>query len=137
MYNKINQDLMTARKAKDKMAVTFLSTLKGEIGRLCDGKPETLTDDQVIKVIRKMADNLKEVIAVKSDEQAVAELKILEAYLPQMMDESQIRAIVENEIRTVGAESMKDMGKVMGKLKVHAATMDMKIASGMIKEILS
>lgn len=128
LYDKINKNLTQARKARDQFSVTLLSTVKGELGRISDGKPEKLTDDQIIKKIRTIVEGI-ELSGEQSGTINQRELDILDFYLPQMLSEEQVKTFVENMIKDTGAETLKDIGTVMQALKPHAAIMDMKIAS--------
>ena len=138
LYDTINKNLTTARKAKDKFKVTLLSTLKGELGRISDGKPETLIEDRVIKRIRNMVEGVEEILQHNfgDSSEMIKERDILNSYLPKMLSEFDIICLVEEAIVESGAEGLKDMGKVMGALKKHAAVMDMKIASEHVKRFL-
>ena len=92
-----------------------------------------------------MAKQRRESIAMYQDggrtelaEAETAELVIIEEFLPQMMDEAATKAAIEAIKADVGAESIKDMGKVMGQLKArHGTELDMGLASGLVKAALS
>ena len=67
-----------------------------------------------------------------------AEIAIIKAYLPEPMDDAELESVLKEVIASVGAESMKDMGKVMGALKSkHSDTLDFSKVSSIIKELLS
>ena len=71
-------------------------------------------------------------------EQERKELKVIESFLPQQLSEDETRAAIQDIKSTLGAESIKDMGKVMAELKArHAAVLDMQTASRLVKEALS
>jgi len=71
-------------------------------------------------------------------EKEKAELAVIEEFLPQQMSEDETRAAIAQIKADLGAEGMKDMGRVMGELKArHGATLDMSKASGLVKEALS
>tara|TARA_B100000029_G_scaffold327646_1_gene320021 strand:- start:689 stop:1135 length:447 start_codon:yes stop_codon:yes gene_type:complete len=68
----------------------------------------------------------------------MAEAEILRAYLPEKLDAEAVKEIISEIIKETGAESLKDMGIVMGKLKQEAdGKIDMKLASDIVKESLS
>jgi len=102
-------------------------------------------DAMVTEVLQKMAKQRKESITMYvdggRDELAAkeqAELAVIEAFLPQQLSEDETRAVIEAIKAEVGAESIKDMGKVMGQLKSrHGAELDMGMASGLVKAALS
>ncbi|MBX6747664.1 MAG: GatB/YqeY domain-containing protein, partial [Acetobacteraceae bacterium] len=66
-----------------------------------------------------------------------AEIRVIESFLPQQMDEAAMQAAIRDAIAETGAASVKDMGKVMGVLRAkHAATMDLAKAGPMVKTAL-
>lgn len=102
-------------------------------------------EELVTQVLLKMAKQRRESIAMYleggREELAEAErfeLGIIEGFLPKMMDEAATRAAIEAIMRETGAESVKDMGKVMGQLKARfGPELDMGLASGLVKQALS
>jgi uncharacterized protein len=108
---------------------------------------QPVTDDDVLvtSVLQKMAKQRRESIEMYDaggrDELAAverAELAVIEAFLPQMMDEAATRAAIEAIKADLGASSMKDMGAVMTELRNrHGAVLDGKLASGLVKAALS
>lgn len=124
----IREDMLVAMKSRNTETVSILRVVAGEFGRI--GKE--VSDDDAIKVIRKMVENAKEM--GNQDE-----VEILDKYLPQMLAEGQIKVIVAGLINKHGFSGMQDMGKVMGEIKKlpSAAQIDGKIASGIVRELLS
>ena len=106
---------------------------------------EVPDDEMVTDVLMKMAKQRRESIEMYEtggrDELAAqekGELAVIEEYLPKQMDESETRAAIEQVKTAIGADGMKDMGRVMGELKArHGASLDMTKASGLVKESLS
>ena len=111
--------------------------------RPADSKPDD--DAMVTDVLMKMAKQRRESIEMYEDggrtelaEKEKAELAVIEEFLPQQMSEAETRAAIAQIKADLGAEGMKDMGRVMGELKArHGATLDMSKASGLVKEALS
>lgn len=108
-------------------------------------RPDSLTDDDVISVLKKLSKQRKDSIeqfqkAGRDDlvAQEQKELAVLEKYLPAQMSEAQITEIVTATIAEMGASSMKDMGKVMGAVtgKTQGAA-DNKLVSQIVKSKLS
>lgn len=124
LQEQIREDMVDAMKSKDTQTVSLLRVVAGEFGRV--GKD--LSDEQALKVIRKMSENAKELGNQK-------EVEILDKYLPQMLDENQITLLVNEIIHQNGYSGMKDMGKVMSQLK--SPQIDGKISSKIVKEMLS
>jgi len=131
LQTQIREDMITAMKSKDTETVSLLRVVAGEFGREMKSSKE-LSDEEALKVIRKMSENAKEL----GNE---GEVLILEKYLPQMLGEYQIRTIVGGVIQKNQYSGMQDMGKVMGTLKSHPMTaqIDGKLASQITRELLS
>ena len=145
----IKSATITAMKAGDKPRTAALRLIGAKIKdrdiELRTSSKEIADDDLVTEVLQKMAKQRRESIEMYEqggrDELAAqekAELSVIEEFLPQMMDEAATRAAIEGAKAAVGAESIKDMGKVMGELKArHGATLDMGLASGLVKASFS
>lgn len=109
------------------------------------GKAPDNDDDLVTEVLQKMAKQRRESITMYEDggrqelaDQEKAELAVIEEFLPAMMDEAATKAAIEGVKADTGAESIKDMGRVMGELKKrHGAELDMGLASALVKAALS
>ncbi|MAL18053.1 MAG: glutamyl-tRNA amidotransferase [Balneola sp.] len=123
----IISDIKEAMKAKAKDRLQVLRSLKAklmekEISERKDGEAE-LNDEQAVEVLMKAAKQRKESIDQFEEggredlaEKEKEELKIIEEYLPEMMDEDDVRKIVQDKIKALGASGIQDMGKVMGPL---------------------
>ena len=111
--------------------------------RTADASPDD--DALVIEVLQKMAKQRKESIQLFEEggrpERAAeekAELSVIEEFLPARMDEEATREAIARIKTEIGAEGMKDMGRLMGELKArHGAALDMSKASGLVKAALS
>lgn len=134
-----------AMKAKDKPRTAALRLILARIKdrdielRTADSPPDD--DTLVIEVLMKMAKQRKESIDLfeqggrqdRADEEK-AELAVIEQFLPQQMSEEETKTAIEEVKASVGAESIKDMGKVMGELKARYGTqLDMGKASALVK----
>ena len=140
LFNKINNQLKEAMKAKDELRLSVLRMVKSKI--LYVNARGDLPDPEIMKIIKKYGKELKESIeefkkAERTDEVAKteSELKIVEEFLPQELSKDEIKAIVEKTIKDVGAASIKDMGRVMKELTANPA-IDGKVASQLVREIL-
>ncbi|MBE9489057.1 MAG: GatB/YqeY domain-containing protein [Bacteroidetes bacterium] len=141
------QDLMTAlktaMKAKDQTALTALRAVKSAIllAKTETGAAEELTEDQELKILQKQVKQRKDSAAIylgqgREDLAApeLAEAKIIEQFLPEALSEEEVSKIVEQTIGEIGAEGMKDMGKVMGIVsKKVAGKADGKTISTIVK----
>lgn len=145
MLHQIEIDLKDALKNQDKAKVGVLRILisKCKNKSIATGKP--LEDSEVMKVLQTVAKQHKESIKLyKQGErndlvnQETAELNIVEAYLPSMMTEDEIKSIVSSVIEETGASSMADFGKVMPQvMKKGAGKIDGGVAQNLLKELLS
>ena len=145
----IQAETVTAMKAKDKERTAALRLIGAKIKdrdielRTADTKPED--DELVTDVLLKMAKQRRESIEMYEDggrtelaEKEKSELAVIEEFLPKQMSEEETRAAIAQIKTDLGADGMKDMGRVMGELKArHGATLDMSKASGLVKEALS
>ncbi|HEX7712236.1 MAG TPA: GatB/YqeY domain-containing protein [Sphingomonadaceae bacterium] len=136
---------ISAMKAGDKPRLAavrlILAKLKDRDIELRTGKAPDNDDTTVIDVLQKMAKQRRESIQMYQQggrqelaDAEAAELTVIEEFLPAQMSDDQIKAAIEAAKAEVGAEGIKDMGKVMGVLKArHASEMDMGKASALVK----
>lgn len=145
MLHQIEIDLKDALKNQDKAKVGVLRILisKCKNKSIATGKP--LEDSEVMKVLQTAAKQHKESIKLykqgeRNDlvDKETAELNIVEAYLPSMMTEDEIKSIISSVIEQTGASSMADFGKVMPQvMKKGAGKIDGGVAQNLLKELLS
>jgi uncharacterized protein YqeY len=142
---RINDDVKAAMKAKDKARLGVLRLITAAIKQREVDEKITLNDEQVLAVLEKMVKQRKDSITqyekAGRDElaqQEAFEIGIIQEYLPEQLSEEEINALIDEAIGSSGAESMKDMGKVMGMLKPKlAGRADMGAVSGKIKAKLT
>ena len=145
MLSRLMNDMKSAMKAGDKAELGALRNLIGKVKAKQIDSGKTLTDDECIKVMATSAKQLKDSIHQYKNggrddlaENEAFELSIVERYLPEQMSEDVVRAIVQKTIADVGAESMKDMGKVMGvAMQAVGGEADGSIVQKMVREELS
>jgi uncharacterized protein YqeY len=145
MLHQIEIDLKDALKNQDKAKVGVLRILisKCKNKSIATGKP--LEDSEVMKVLQTAAKQHKESIKLYKQgerkdlvDQETTELNIVEAYLPSMMTEDEIKSIVLSVIEATGASTMADFGKVMPQvMKKGAGKIDGGVAQNLLKELLS
>lgn len=145
----IKQHTITAMKAGDKERTAALRLISAKIkDRDIEARTGKAPDDDnvlVVEVLQKMAKQRRESIDMyvaggreELANQERGELAVIEEFLPAMMDEDATKAAIEAIKAEIGAESVKDMGKVMAELKArHGAELDMSKASGLVKAALS
>jgi uncharacterized protein YqeY len=136
---------ITSMKAGDKQRTGALRLILAKIKdrdielRTAASQPDD--DVLVTEVLQKMAKQRKESIDLfeqggRPDRAAEerAELSVIEEFLPSQMSEDETKAAIETVKSEIGAESIKDMGKVMAELKArHGAVLDMGLASALVK----
>ena len=145
----IKSETVAAMKAGDKPRTAALRLIGAKIKdkdiELRTKGPVDDDDALVVDVLQKMAKQRRESIQTYEDggrielaEQEKGELAVIEELLPQQRGEDETKAVIEAIKAELGAEGMKDMGRVMGELKArHATVLDMSKASGWVKESLS
>ena len=141
----IIDDMKFAMKAQDKPALKAIRMILGAIKQKEIDERIELDDNQVMAVIQKMVKQRKDSISQFSDagrtdlvEVEEAELLIINNYMPKQLSQDEIEAAVVKAISDIGADSMKDMGKLMGTLKSQLdGKADMGHVSQLIKSKLS
>tara|TARA_B100001013_G_scaffold116215_1_gene66979 strand:- start:15 stop:473 length:459 start_codon:yes stop_codon:yes gene_type:complete len=149
LREKISEQLNTALKNKDKTLVStlrlILSAIKErDIANRSIEKKENIKDSEILKVLRKMrkqrqdsADFYKKGGRPELLEAEVAEIKIIDSYLPKQLSEEETKKICKEIIEALGASSIKDMGKIMGALKKkYAESIDFSKVNLIIKDFL-
>ena len=145
LLDTINQDLKAAMLSKNVTVRDTLRMLIAEIKRFeIDERVEaddTKVSDLINKNVKQRRDSIaqfksggREDLVATEEEQ----LNVILKYLPEQLSEKEIQELVQDGIAAVSAESMKDMGKLMGHLKpIFEGKADMSIVSKLVKELLS
>ena len=149
LKKQIEDKLNEALKAKDKNTYPTLrlivSAIKdAEIAGRSKGQKE-IKDSDITGILKKMIKQRNESCEVYKKagrterlESETKEINVINTFLPKQLSEEETKKICEEAIKSVGASSMKDMGKVMGALKSkHADTLDFSKVSGIIKGLLN
>ena len=145
MLDQIQNDMKTALKNGEKVKANTLRLLISKLKNKEIEVGSSLDDKQILQVIQKTAKQHKESIKMYKDGdredlviQEQAELDIVEKYLPSMMDENEVTAIVKSIIKETGATTMADFGKVMPQvMKKGAGKIDGSMAQAILKSKLS
>lgn len=146
MNNKIAEDLKEAMKSGDKFKLSVLRMLKSALllEAKAVSKDHELTDEEVIKVIKKQVKTRKDSITeyqkynkLDEVESLEKEVEILNVYLPEEMSEAEIVKVIEEVFEIVKPTSMKDMGLIMKELNARITNADMSLVSKLVKEKLS
>ena len=140
----IKSQVTTSMKNGDKLRTSVLRMTLAEIQKEEISEKSDLEDNKVISILEKMIKQRKESIAqyLKASRNELAEkekeeITIIQEFLPDQMTEEEITEIIQKTIESTGAESMKDMGKVMAALKEQTAgKADAALISQEVKKIL-
>ncbi|MEO3385232.1 GatB/YqeY domain-containing protein [Mesorhizobium sp. CAU 1741] len=149
MRDQVSQALKDAQKSQDKQRVSTLRLINAaiqdrDIANRGSGKGQA-GDDEILQILTKMVKQREESAKAFDDggrpelaEKERSEIEIVREFLPSQMDEDETRAAIAQAVSESGAESVRDMGKVMAILKErHTGRIDFSRASGIIKEMLS
>ncbi len=142
---KINQDYVTAMKARDQVRSSTLNFLRAQIKNVrIEKREETVSDADVIAVIKKQIKQRQDSIEQYTKggrqdlaDKETAEFNILKEYLPKELSDEHIKAIIAETLNESQAASVKDMGKVMkGVMDKVAGNADNKKVSDLVKQAL-
>ena len=147
LFDQISEDIKSAMKARDKVRLETLRNIKKVFleAKTAPGANDTLEDDAALKIIAKLAKQGKETAVTYTQagrqdlaDAELAQVAVIEGYLPKQLSEEEITAIVKSIIAETGATSMKEMGKVMGIAnKQMAGKADGRVISGIVKALLA
>lgn len=145
LYEKIQSDMYTAMKAGEKEKASTLRTVLAKLKDKQIDTREPLSEKDEIKVLQTLVKQRKESIDLyqKGGRSELAEaesfeLEIINTYLPEMMNEDDVRKLIEEIIEQTSAQSMADLGKVMPQImKQGKGLIDGKTAQRIVSELLS
>ena len=146
LQSQVMSAMKDAMKSKDQLALQALRAIKSELLLAAtSSNSDVLTEADEIKILSKLVKQRKDSASIfkeqNRDDLAEPELeqaKVISQFLPEQLSESEIEKVVTETISKVGAEGMKDMGKVMGIVsKELAGKADGKTISGIVQMKLS
>ena len=147
LFDTINEDIKKAMLARDHARLLALRGVKKEFleAKTAEGAGGELTDATATKIIAKMVKQRKESDAIYTGQNRddlaqseLAEVAVLEEYLPKQLTDEELTAAVKAIIEQVGATSMKEMGKVMGVAsKQLAGKAEGGVISAKVKQLLA
>jgi uncharacterized protein YqeY len=145
LTDRIKDDMKAAMKGGEKFRLGVIRLILAAIKQVEVDERITLDNDRVILVLDKMLKQRRESIRQYTDAGRIdladseeAEIRVIQDYLPQALTEAEIDAMVKDAVAQSGAESIKDMGKVMGLLKAKMqGRADMSVVSNKIKAALA
>ena len=145
LKGQITEDMKSAMKAGEKDRLKVVRLILAAIKQVEVDKRIELDDAAVLAVLDKMVKQRRDSVEQfengnREDLAAIerAEIEVLQQYLPEQLSADELAALVDEAIAASGAESMRDMGKVMGQIKAKAAgRADMGALSTLVKERLN
>ena len=147
LFDTISNDIKAAMLAKDKIRLEALRGAKKEFleAKTAKGAEGDLTDEQAVKILVKMVKQRKDSATIYQEqnrpelaEKELAEVAVLESYLPKQMTSEELEKALKEIIAQVGASSPADMGKVMGvATKALAGKTEGRLISETVKRLLA
>tara|TARA_B100000029_G_scaffold509570_1_gene599070 strand:+ start:81 stop:539 length:459 start_codon:yes stop_codon:yes gene_type:complete len=150
LREKITKQFNEALKSKNKILVSTLRLIlaaikERDIAVRTGDKREEIKDSEIIKVLRKMKKQRQDSVDLykKGQRQELleaeqAEINIIDTFLPKQLNEEETKKICKEIIESLGASSIKDMGKIMGTLKKkYSDSIDFSKVNIIVKELLS
>ncbi len=147
LYDQISQDIVAAMKAKDKVRLEALRNVKKYFieAKTAPGANDELSDDAALKILAKLVKQGRDTAALYTEQQRpdlaeaeLAQVAVIEAYLPKALTPEELEAALRSIIAETGATSAKEMGKVMGlATKRLAGRADGKAISTLVRQLLA
>lgn len=147
LFDQVSNDIKEAMKAKDKVRLEALRNIKKLFleAKTAPGANDTLTDEDALKIMQKLVKQGKDSAQIYMGQNRqdladgeLAQVKIMEAYLPQQMSPEELEDKIKEFIAQVGAIGPKDIGKVMGVAsKALAGQAEGRVISETVKKLLA
>ena len=144
MFEQIKKDLMNSMKEQDKFKLSVLRMLKSALTEAEINKKSTLTDDEVLNIIKKQVkvrtaslEEYKKYNRLDLANELEKEIEILKTYLPEELSHEELNKIIDEVFDNLKPTSIKDMGKVIKEVSnIVGARADMSEVSKIVKEKL-
>ena len=147
LFDQISQDIVAAMKAKDKVRLEALRNVKKYFieAKTAPGANDELSDDAALKILAKLVKQGRDTAALYTEQQRpdlaeaeLAQVAVIEAYLPKALTPEELEAALRSIIAETGATSAKEMGKVMGvATRRLAGRADGKAISTLVRQLLA
>lgn len=145
LLSSIQEEVKTALKSGEKFRASTLRLIVSALKLEEKNKAKALTDNEALEILTKMIKQRKDSISqfeianrMELAQKEKDEIEIIQNYLPEQLSEEELSVLINEVIKEINAESIKDMGKVMGILKPKiTGKADAGIASGLVKKLLS
>ena len=145
LLSSIQEEVKTALKSGEKFRASTLRLIVSALKLEEKNKAKALTDNEALEILTKMIKQRKDSISqfetanrMELAQKEKDEIEIIQNYLPEQLSEEELSVLINEVIKEINAESIKDMGKVMCILKPKiTGKADAGIASGLVKKLLS
>ena len=147
LFSQVSADIVSAMKARDKVSLEALRNIKKVFleAKTAPGANDTLSDADAVRIMQKLVKQGKDSAAIYTEqgradlaEAELAQVAVIERYLPKALTEEELTATLHEIIAQVGASSPRDMGKVMGiASKQLAGKAEGSAIAAKVKELLS
>ncbi|AWK04456.1 glutamyl-tRNA amidotransferase [Flavobacterium crocinum] len=147
LQTQIMDEIKTAMKAKDTVALEALRAVKSELllASTSSGSKEELSEDEEIKLLQRLVKTRKESARIFTEqnrpdlaEPELAQVAVIEKFLPAQLSEEEVEAVIAKIIAETGASGIASMGKVMGLASAQlGGTAEGKTISTIVKKLLS
>ncbi|MCK9180612.1 MAG: GatB/YqeY domain-containing protein [Bacteroides sp.] len=147
LFDTVSEDIKKAMKAKNKVALQTLRNVKKAFieANTQTGANEVLSDEEALRIIQKLVKQGKDSATIYKEQdredladEELAQVEILEEYLPKQMSKEELKEALKKLVDELNATSMKDMGKVMGTAtQKFAGKAEGRMISQIVKELLS
>ncbi|TAL39834.1 MAG: GatB/YqeY domain-containing protein [Alphaproteobacteria bacterium] len=150
LRDKFQDQLKQGLHARDEITVATLRLIIAamkdrDIAARSKGNWDGIKDDEILSMLSSMIKQRQESIKMyeagkRQDlvDREAAEIRVIEGFLPRQLSETEVKAIIDQSIKAVGAAGLKDMGKVMAEMKAkYAGQLDFSKASGWVKDRLA
>jgi uncharacterized protein YqeY len=142
---RLEADAKTALKGQDRLRLDVVRMVRSQINYAEIARGRALTDEETIDVLVSALKARREALDFsirggRADliEKAEQEIRIIESYLPQPLSESEVQDLIRQAVREVGANGLKDMGRVMGALMPRVkGRADGKLVNALVRQALS
>ncbi len=145
IQQQVLEQVKIAMRARDKKRLAALRLISADFKKVEVDERIELTDQRILAILDKMTrqrrDSLSQFKEVGRDdlvEQEQLELDVINEFMPDQLDSAELEALIDEAVAETGAESMRDMGKVMGRLKNHVqGRVDMGVVGTLVKSRLN
>lgn len=141
LFAKINKDLQEAMKRKDEMRLSVLRMMKSKVLNI--SARGDLPDNEILSILTKYGKSVKESIEefkkvgrIAEVDRAEKELVVVQEYLPKELSPDEVKKIVQQAVASLGATSIKEMGKVMKEVLAQGPGIDGKLVNQFVRELL-